>query len=42
MGQVSCKSLKKNIEKMTVFRLSTMFMKTSELNRPFHDVIENK
>jgi len=36
------KLLKTNIEKMSVFRLSTMLMKRNELNRYFHDVDENK
>jgi len=34
--------LKTNVEKMSVFRLSTIFMKTNELNTPLHDVDENK
>jgi hypothetical protein len=41
--EVSCiKLLKTNVEKMSVFRLSTMLMKTNELNKPLHDVDENK
>jgi len=42
MGLVSCKSLKTHIEKMPVFRLSIMFMKTNELNRSLHYVDEKK
>jgi hypothetical protein len=34
--------LKTNVEKMPVFRLSTMLMKTKELNGSLHDVDENK
>jgi hypothetical protein len=37
-----CKLLKKNVEKMSAFRLSTMLMKTNELNQPLHDVDEKK
>jgi hypothetical protein len=37
-----CKSLKTHVEKMSVFRLSMMLMKPSELNRSLHDVDENK
>jgi|GEM_PF-6121010 len=37
-----CKSLKTNVEKMSVFRLSMMLMKTRELNRSLHYVDENK
>jgi hypothetical protein len=36
------KLLKTNVEKMSVFRLSMMLMKTRELNRSLHDVDENK
>jgi len=36
------KLLKKNIEKMSIFRLSTMLMKTNELNHSLHDVDEKK
>jgi hypothetical protein len=36
------KLLKTHIEKMSVFRLSTMLMKTRELNRSLHDVDEKK
>jgi hypothetical protein len=34
--------MKTNIEKMSVFRLSTMLMKKNELKRSLHDVDENK
>ena len=34
--------LKTNGEKMSVFRLSTMLMKTQELNPSFHDIDERK
>ena len=34
------KLLKTNIEKMSAFRLSTMLMKTNELNPSLHDVDE--
>jgi hypothetical protein len=41
--RVGClKSLKTNVEKMSAFRLSTMLMKTKELNQSFHDVDEKK
>jgi len=36
------KLLKTNGEKMSVFCLSTMLMKTRELNHSLHDIIENK
>jgi len=36
------KLLKTNVEKMSVFRLSMMLMKTRELNRSLHDVDEKK
>src|SRR5208337_1566935 len=36
------KLMKTNGEKMSVFRLSTMLMKTNELNHPLHDVDEKK
>ncbi len=36
------KLLKTNVEKMSVFRLSMMLMKTNELNRSLHDVDEKK
>ena len=39
--ELSCiKLLKTNVEKMSIFRLSTMLMKTNELNISFHDVDE--
>jgi hypothetical protein len=34
--------MKTNPEEMALFRLSTIFMKTNELNRSLHDVDENK
>jgi len=34
--------LKTHIEKMSIFRLSTMFMKTNYLDLSFHDVAEIK
>ena len=37
-----CKSLKTHVEKMSVFRLSIMLMKTSQLNRFIHYVDEKK
>ena len=37
-----CKLLKTNVEKMSVFRLSMMLMKSNELNRSLHDVDEKK
>ena len=42
MNKNFIKLLKTNGEKMSVFRLSTMLMKTKELNYPLHDVDENK
>jgi hypothetical protein len=42
MSPTFCKSLKTNIEKMSVFRLSMMLMKTRELNRSLHYVDEKK
>ena len=36
------KLLKTHVEKMSVFCLSTMLMKTHELNPSLHDVDENK
>ncbi|MGA3325870.1 MAG: hypothetical protein ABSF45_15460 [Terriglobia bacterium] len=36
------KLLKTNVEKMSVFRLSIMSMKTRELSRSLHDVDEKK
>jgi hypothetical protein len=41
-GFILAKVLKRNVEKMPVFRLSTIFMKTSELWHSLHDVDENK
>ena len=40
MGMMFSKLLKTHIEKMTVFGLSTMLMKTSKLNDSLHDVDE--
>src|SRR5208283_5455454 len=37
-----CKSLKTHVEKMSVFSLSIILMKTRELNRSLHYVDENK
>ena len=34
--------MKTHIEKMSVFRLSMIFMKTNELNHSLHDVDEKK
>jgi hypothetical protein len=42
MDQSIVKLLKTNGGKITVSRLSTMFMKTNELKLSFHDVDENK
>jgi len=42
MTQKIRKLLKTNIEKMSAFRLSTIFMKTNELNHSFQDVDEKK
>jgi hypothetical protein len=42
MRPIFCKLLKTNIEKMSVFRLSIMLMKTQELRHSLHDVDENK
>ena len=42
MGSNFFKSLKTHIENMSVFRLSTIFMKTNELNHSLHDVDEKK
>jgi hypothetical protein len=36
------KLLKTNVEKMSAFRLSIIFMKKNELNRYLHDVDEKK
>ena len=40
MRQNFIKLLKTNVENMSVFRLSTMLMKTNELNQSLHDVDE--
>jgi hypothetical protein len=42
LGKNFFKLLKTHIEKMPVFRLSMIFMKTNELNHSFHDITENK
>jgi hypothetical protein len=42
MGLSFIKLLKTSVEKMSAFRLSTMLMKTSELEPSLHDVDENK
>jgi hypothetical protein len=42
MKVTSIMLVKTNGEKMSVFRLSTILMKTNELNHYLHDVIENK
>jgi len=42
MGQTFCNLLKTNIEKMSVFRRSTIFMKTNKLDPSLHDVAEKK
>jgi hypothetical protein len=42
MGLTFSKLLKTNVEKMSVLRLSIMFMKTNELNRSLHHVDEKK
>jgi hypothetical protein len=42
MRQNFLKLLKTHIEKMTVFRLSMIYMKTKELDVSFQDVDENK
>ena len=42
MGVNCVKLLKTHVEKMPVFRLSTMLMKTHELHHSFHDVDEKK
>ncbi|HMD85447.1 MAG TPA: hypothetical protein VKO18_12200 [Terriglobia bacterium] len=36
------KLMKTNVEKMSVFRLSTMLMKTNKLNQSLHYIDENK
>jgi hypothetical protein len=40
MGASCIKLLKTDVENMSVFRLSTMLMKTNELNQSLHDVDE--
>jgi hypothetical protein len=42
MAHAFCKLLKTKLEKMSVFRPSTIFMKTNELNPSLHDIHENK
>jgi hypothetical protein len=42
MGFMDLKLLKTNVEKMPVFRLSTMLMKPKELKHSLHDVVEKK
>jgi hypothetical protein len=42
LDQNSRKSLKKHAEKMSTFRLSTMLMKTNELQAALHDVVDKK
>jgi hypothetical protein len=42
MGPSFIKLLKTHVEKMSTFRLSTIFMKTKELNLSLHDVHEKK
>jgi len=42
MGTIFCNLLKTSIEKMSIFRLSTILMKINELDMHFHDVAENK
>ena len=42
MGVSCVKLLKTHVEKMSLFSLSTMLMKTNELNHYLHDVYENK
>ena len=42
MRQNFLKLLKTHVEKMSIFRLSTILMKTNELGMSFHDVDENK
>jgi hypothetical protein len=42
MDQSIVKLLKTNRDKMPVFRLSTIFVKTNELNPSLHDVDEKK
>jgi len=42
MGMSCAKLLRKNVEKMSAFRLSKMLMKTNELHTSFQDIMENK
>ena len=42
MKVTSIMLVKTNGEKMSIFCLSTILMKTNELNHYLHDVIENK
>jgi hypothetical protein len=42
MRLIFLKLLKTNVEKMSIFRLSTIFMKTNELNHSCHHIDENK
>jgi hypothetical protein len=42
MGLKFRKLMKTHVEKMSAFRLSTIFMKTKELNHSFHDVDEKE
>jgi len=42
MGETCVKLLKTNVEKLSIFRLSTMLMKTNELNHSLHDVDERR
>jgi hypothetical protein len=42
MGLRFIKLLKTHVEKMSAFRLSTILMKTGELEPSLHDVDENK
>ncbi|MDR3561991.1 MAG: hypothetical protein P4N59_11230 [Negativicutes bacterium] len=42
LGQNFFKLLKTHIEKMPVFRLSMILMKTNELNHSFQDITEKK
>ncbi len=42
MGLIFGKLLKTHVEKMSTFRLSTILMKTNEINHSLHDVDEKK
>ncbi|MGA3328948.1 MAG: hypothetical protein ABSF45_31240, partial [Terriglobia bacterium] len=42
MDVICVNLLKTYVEKMSLFRLSTIFMKTNELSQSFHDVDEKK